>query len=608
MPRRKAPPAKRRPPEHPEAATTAATKRRRGSGAASASAAAPEHGALHEHVWPTIDMFAGTPLAPPADDEWASPAAAAAAARGTQRYARLAGVYRFAVRLVPPRGTPLAAWLGALEAAYTPDPPVPSPRAGATAAPPDVPCDADGEFASAAGQIPLSRLLRWLSDGRAAAVRPESVAVLEAMYALQSPQASPWRIPFLRTVLVRGSEGAVRGAEVVVLAYVYFGRLLFELIADDAIKTVVEALTPAGARTDPAPLPQHPPVYVSHAPSAAAAGDAFTLAGLLKRHEHRGYAAYTGPLPAATVRPGLQLLPYQQQTVQWMLDHERDPAGLNGSLWGEFRWADGGGVYYFPAAGEFRMQRPPCVTGGLLAEEMGLGKTIEVLALALLNPAPTDLAPERAGLRRGRATLVVVPPELLGQWLGELQHNAPGAVVRVLSNRQQRDQVARLLKRARAQAEAADHAPGTAAGAGLSERVVAALALARVLDAHETTDLAELADADFVLTSYTVLLVRREAGGAVMGRPSVRSPTRGVHLAGGECGAPGEHPRRWGHRVGAARDQGPLAPRGPGRVPNAQDAHGHRPDPLRRPASDASVGGGWGPSVPRQLVRPAWRG
>lgn len=42
-------------------------------------------------------------------------------------------------------------------------------------------------------------------------------------------------------------------------------------------------------------------------------------------------------------------------------------------------WADGGApLWYFPLAGEFRLAEPPHITGGLLCEEMGLGKTIEV--------------------------------------------------------------------------------------------------------------------------------------------------------------------------------------------------------------------------------------
>ena len=43
-------------------------------------------------------------------------------------------------------------------------------------------------------------------------------------------------------------------------------------------------------------------------------------------------------------------------------------------------------MFYFPEAGELRLQRPPHTTGGLLCEEMGLGKTVEIIATILGNP------------------------------------------------------------------------------------------------------------------------------------------------------------------------------------------------------------------------------
>ncbi|EGB10713.1 hypothetical protein AURANDRAFT_22386, partial [Aureococcus anophagefferens] len=56
---------------------------------------------------------------------------------------------------------------------------------------------------------------------------------------------------------------------------------------------------------------------------------------------------------------------------------------------------------------------------------MGLGKSIEVMALALLHPAPEAWA-SRDALK---ATLVISPPALLGQWRAELASRCPDATV-----------------------------------------------------------------------------------------------------------------------------------------------------------------------------------
>ncbi|KAK4049943.1 hypothetical protein OIV83_003767 [Microbotryomycetes sp. JL201] len=69
---------------------------------------------------------------------------------------------------------------------------------------------------------------------------------------------------------------------------------------------------------------------------------------------------------------------------------------------------------------------------GLLAEEVGLGKTVEVIALILLHQQPerarlptyfnaaTDTEPQPTGL-----TLIISPPTLTGQWQAEIAKHAP---------------------------------------------------------------------------------------------------------------------------------------------------------------------------------------
>ncbi|KAJ5130148.1 Zinc finger RING-type [Penicillium bovifimosum] len=63
--------------------------------------------------------------------------------------------------------------------------------------------------------------------------------------------------------------------------------------------------------------------------------------------------------------------------------------------------------------------------GGILAEEMGLGKTVEMMALISLNKRKTPLKTDPDGLIPTGATLIITPPAILEQWKQELKEHAP---------------------------------------------------------------------------------------------------------------------------------------------------------------------------------------
>ncbi|EME80438.1 uncharacterized protein MYCFIDRAFT_198667 [Pseudocercospora fijiensis CIRAD86] len=71
------------------------------------------------------------------------------------------------------------------------------------------------------------------------------------------------------------------------------------------------------------------------------------------------------------------------------------------------------------------------LSGGLLAEEMGLGKTVELMALVALNTRPR-MSPGMVFDRNSgtkispsKATLIVTPSSLTQQWKSELERHAP---------------------------------------------------------------------------------------------------------------------------------------------------------------------------------------
>lgn len=218
--------------------------------------------------------------------------------------------------------------------------------------------------------VQATRLLR-LYDNGAIELSEDAAACLNSLYALQSPSASPWGRPMLRLMSQHEASG---GADVSlrVSMLVYASASLFELISDDSIRVMMSHLKAVSRVSGPAvlrPAPATPMFDCSHRDGS----DEMSLAGLLKHAESSGYEVRDAPPPALRT----DLLLYQRSACQWMLDHERDPHALNHYFWQRRDWLDGGDpLWYFPLGGEFRMQTPPHTTGGLLAQEMGLGKSV----------------------------------------------------------------------------------------------------------------------------------------------------------------------------------------------------------------------------------------
>lgn len=137
-----------------------------------------------------------------------------------------------------------------------------------------------------------------------------------------------------------------------------------------------------------------------------------------------------------------KLYPFQKRAVAWMLQRESPLTNISTANQRSFKHvvtADGQDCLVSHLRGvitsskQLDSMREPM--GGLLAEEMGLGKTVEFIALICLNKRASsakDFMAAESGselLITSRATLIVTPQTILQQWKDELNKHAPGLSV-----------------------------------------------------------------------------------------------------------------------------------------------------------------------------------
>ena len=138
------------------------------------------------------------------------------------------------------------------------------------------------------------------------------------------------------------------------------------------------------------------------------------------------------------------LLRHQKQGLYFLTKKEEkrifsDNDEDNNSLWRLRYRHNGPPTYYNVITGTEERNKPPEVLGGILADMMGLGKTLSILSLivgsleAAIEWEEIGLLPEmdreRALVRNSRTTLLVSPLSTLANWEDQIAtHIRPGAL------------------------------------------------------------------------------------------------------------------------------------------------------------------------------------
>ena len=124
------------------------------------------------------------------------------------------------------------------------------------------------------------------------------------------------------------------------------------------------------------------------------------------------------------------LMSHQKQALHFLTDHENHDQNTQDnanedkySLWKHNIKGNGKEAWYNVITGQELRERPPPVYGGILADMMGLGKTLSILSLVASTVSESEVfrrtqpSSSLEGIERNaKATLIVCPTSVLSNW------------------------------------------------------------------------------------------------------------------------------------------------------------------------------------------------
>lgn len=124
------------------------------------------------------------------------------------------------------------------------------------------------------------------------------------------------------------------------------------------------------------------------------------------------------PMAECPTKLQTQLLPYQRQALAWLLEKENPQLPPEGSddavqLWKRSKRSKG---VFTNIATNFALQnqKPKLASGGILSDDMGMGKTLEMIALITDNYQGASIF---------NSTLIIAPVGVMSNWSGQIAHH-----------------------------------------------------------------------------------------------------------------------------------------------------------------------------------------